>query len=299
LILIVVGLILLLRRKPSAVNIPDFQHPVEQPLEPPANHDIQPPSAPVCAFPLLIGNTHHIGSRESQQDSFVISDLSNAELCANKGVLAVIADGMGGMSDGGEISSIVTRTMLQAFNESAPTGQPEQDLLNMLSAANDNVNLFLSGRERGGSTVVAVIIHDGKLTWVAVGDSRICLIRNNALMQINREHTYAVDLDEKAAAGELSWEEAGEDPKRAALTSYLGMGTLGKIDRSLRPMQLLQGDRILLMSDGVFGNLSDDEILEAMRFEQPQESAIKLQEMTLAKQNPHQDNLTAVICQVI
>jgi serine/threonine protein phosphatase PrpC len=174
------------------------------------------------------------------------------------------------------------------------SGQPELDLLNMVNAANDNVNRFMSGRDKGGSTVVAVIIHGGNLYWVAVGDSRICLIRNGAIMQVNREHVYSVDLDEKAATGEISWESAAGDPKRAALTSYLGMSTLEKIDRSLRPMQLLDGDRVLLMSDGIFGILTDNEILHAMSLP-PQDSAMKLQEMTLAKQNPNQDNLTAVI----
>jgi len=244
--------------------------------------------------PVLIGNLHHIGARESQQDSFCISDISNAELCARKGILGVVADGMGGMADGAETSSIVTRTLLQYFNEAAPSGHPELDLLVMVNAANNNINHFMSGRDKGGSTVVAVIIHDSKLYWVAVGDSRICLVRNGAIIQLNREHVYSAELDEKAAAGEISWETAAGDSRRDALTSYLGMKTLEKIDRGFNPVQLLEGDRILLMSDGVFGVLTDTEILSAMPFS-PQESAMILQEMTLTKQNPNQDNLTAIL----
>jgi len=244
--------------------------------------------------PVLIGNMHHIGARESQQDSFGISDVSNAGLCERKGVFGVVADGMGGMADGGEVSNIVTHTMLQYFNETNPSGQPELDLLNMLFAANDNVNRYIAGRKKGGSTVVAVILNARKLYWVAVGDSRIYLIRNGALIQVNREHIYAVELDEKAATGEISWEAAASNPKRAALTSYLGMETPEKIDRNIRPMQLLTGDLVLLMSDGVFGVLSDDEILESMMFG-PQKSAETLQEKVLAKQNTNQDNFTTVI----
>ena len=245
-------------------------------------------------YPLLIGNTHHIGMRESQQDSFGISDISNAELCARKGVFGVVADGMGGMADGGDVSNIVTQTMLQYFGEVDSSGQPELDLLNMLFAASDNVNRHISGHEKGGSTAVAVIIQNGKLYWVAVGDSRIYLVRGGALVQINREHTYAVELDEKAATGELTWEDAAGDPKRAALTSYLGMSRLEKVDRNIRPVQLLGGDRILLMSDGVFGTLTDDEILAAMQND-PLKSADALQEKVMAKQNLNQDNFTAVI----
>ena len=247
---------------------------------------------PTCQ--VSIGNSHHIGTRDSQQDSFAISDISNAELCLRKGVLGVVADGMGGMADGGEISAIVAQTMLQYFYETDPSSHTELDLLNMLYAANDNVNDYISGREHGGSTIVAANIHEAKLYWVAVGDSRIYLIRSGAIVQLNREHNYAVDLDEMAATGEITWEDAANDPKRAALTSYLGIGQLEKVDRNVRPMQLINNDRVLLMSDGVFGVLSDDEIMRAMAY-QPQESAMKLQEMTLAKQNPNQDNLTAVI----
>jgi protein phosphatase len=245
-------------------------------------------------YPILVGNMTHIGARESQQDNFCISDISNAELCTRKGILGVVADGMGGMADGAETSAIVSRTMLQYFNEVDPSGHPELDLLVMLNTANENIKRFMSGRDKGGSTIVAVIIHDSKLYWVAVGDSRICLVRNGAIIQLNREHVYSVELDEKAAAGEISWETAAGDSRRDALTSYLGMKTLEKIDRGFNPVQLLEGDRILLMSDGVFGVLTDEEILSAMPH-LPQESAMMLQEMVLAKQNPNQDNLTAII----
>jgi serine/threonine protein phosphatase PrpC len=245
-------------------------------------------------YPVLLGNLHHIGARDNQQDSFCISDISNAGLCARKGILGVVADGMGGMADGAETSAIVTRTMLQYFNEVDSSDYPQFDMLVMLNTANENINRFMSGRDKGGSTVVAVIIHNCKLYWVAVGDSRIYLIRNGAIIQLNREHVYSVELDEKAAAGEISWETAAGDSRREALTSYLGIKDLEKIDRCYRPLNLLDGDRILLMSDGVFGVLTDEEILSTMPHP-PQESAMMLQEMVLAKQNPNQDNFTAII----
>jgi len=243
---------------------------------------------------VLIGNALHIGSRESQQDCFIISDISNTELCEQKGILGVVADGMGGMADGAEASAIVSRTMLQYFNEVPSSGRPELDLLNMVNIANDNVCRYMTGRDPGGSTVVAAIIQGDHFHWITVGDSRIYLFRNGAIKQINREHIYAVELDERAARGEISWESAAGDSKRAALTSYLGMRDLEKIDRNLHPVQLVDGDRVLLLSDGIFDTLTDNEILETM-FLPPQESAIQLKEKTLAKQNPNQDNLAAVI----
>lgn len=251
-------------------------------------------------FPVNIGNTHHIGSRESQQDSFGISDISNKALCEKRGVFAVIADGMGGLSNGGEVSAIVTSSMLKYFNERPFHSTPEIELLNMVGNANEEVNRYLGkdGKGKSGSTVVSVILQSRQLYWVAVGDSRICLIRNGALLQVNREHSYGCDLDEKAAMGEISYSEAQNNPQRAALTSYLGMGKLEKIDRSIRPLNLIEGDRILLMSDGVFGTLSDEEILSVMNVP-PYESTVKLEQMILAINKSKQDNFTAVILECL
>jgi serine/threonine protein phosphatase PrpC len=258
-----------------------------------------PPSPPMTdpaplPPPLGLGNAHHIGKRENQQDSFTISNMSNAELCARKGILCVVADGMGGMADGAEISAIVISTMQQHFNEAPPLGQPAQELLNMVVAANENVNRFVDGRSRGGSTVVATIVHEGKLYWISVGDSRIYLIRQGAIVQLNTEHVYMMDLAERVATGEISWEEAQSDPQKKALTSYLGMGQLEKIDRNLQPVDLIAGDYILLMSDGIFGTLSNDEILGAIT-PYPYNTAEELERRVLAKQKPNQDNLTAVV----
>lgn len=246
--------------------------------------------------PYSIGNIQNIGKRESQQDSFGISDLSNKALCAEKGIFAVVADGMGGLANGAEVSALVTRSMLNYF-ASRPFGpDTSQEFLNMLTNANNETNAFLSKNVMGrsGSTVVAVIIKDKKLHWISVGDSRICLVRNGALFQLNREHTYASELDVKAARGEISYEEARSDPQRHALTSYIGMGELEKIDRSLRPVQLAKGDRIILMSDGVFGTLSDEEILSTMHLP-PYEASSQLERLILDKDKKGQDNFTAII----
>jgi len=244
---------------------------------------------------ILIGNTHHIGARESQQDSFRMSDISDTELFERKGIFAVVADGMGGMEDGTEISNVATRSMLQYFNEVEFSADTGLDLLNMLFVANDNVNRFMDGRSgKGGSTAIAAIIRADKLFWVSVGDSRIYLYRGGACLQLNREHIYAAELDQKAAAGEIPWQEAAGDPNRGALTAYLGMGELELTDRNTHPVQLIPGDRVLLMSDGVFGTLSDGEISQAMQSE-TQNSAEILQQKILEKQLPGQDNFTAVI----
>ena len=243
-----------------------------------------------------IGNAHHIGARESQQDSFGISDIGNQALCRKKGVFAVVADGMGGLSNGALVSTTVTKSLLSSFNSRSFHSDPSTELLSMLGRANDEVNAVLghAGPGRSGSTVVAALIQDRQLYWFSVGDSRISLVRGGAIFQLNREHTYGAELDERAAMGEISFEAAKSDPQRNAVTSYLGMGRLEKIDRNVRPMQLLKGDRLLLMTDGVFGTLTDEEILSTMSLA-PHESAQQLQRLILQKNKPKQDNFTAIV----
>ena len=254
----------------------------------------------MTSLPVGIGNICHIGARESQQDNFAISDLSNADLCGQKGIFAVVADGMGGLKNGGKMSSLAAESMHRYFSEKPALPEPSIELLGMVTGANDEICRFLGRSEEGksGTTAVAVILKDRQLYWAAVGDSRICLIRKGALLQINREHTFGPELDEKAAMGEISFEEAKSDPQRAAVTSFLGMGKLEKIDRNIRPLQLLEGDRVLLMTDGVFGTLSDEEILSVMHSPASQ-SAQGLQELVLSKALPQQDNFTAVIIECL
>lgn len=288
LLVIIGGTVLILRRK-NGTESPETE-------ELPLIHTQTDSSA----FSLRIGNAHHIGARENQQDSFGISDISDSALCMEKGVLAVVADGMGGLANGAQISATVTSVMLKYFEAQRAGADCPEELLAMLGHANDEVNRFLNSgaHEQSGSTVVAALIKGNALHFISVGDSRICLVRGGSLIPINREHTYASELDEKAARGEISPTQARSDPQRRALTSYIGMGRLEKIDRSLRPIPLQHGDRILLMTDGVFGTLTEQEILDTVKLD-AYEAAPALEGAVLGKKKPGQDNFTAVILQCV
>ena len=247
-----------------------------------------------------IGNTHKIGSRESQQESFGISDISDARLCREKGVFAVAADGMGGLSNGAEVSAIVTSYMLNYFAKTTFGDDLSMELLTMALNANDEVLRFLkeNGNVQCGSTVVAAIIKDYSLNFISVGDSRIYIDRGGVLYQVNREHTYASELDEKAARSEISIEEAKNDPQRHALTSYIGMEEPLRIDRNLRPIPLAAGDRVLLMTDGVTGAVSDEEIQKAAALD-AYEAAAKLESLVESKKKKNQDNYTAIVIECL
>ena len=242
-----------------------------------------------------VGRLHSVGRRSGQQDSFAVSDVEDKSLCREKGVIAIVADGMGGLSDGDKVSSMVTLSFFRHFHERPVYGTAGDNLLQMLKEANEEVNRFL-GEKQGkcGSTLVAGIVKDRKCYWISVGDSHIYLYRGGSLMQLNREHVYGADLDAKAANGEIGREEAMRDPQRGALTSYIGMGRLEKVDRNLTPLTLQMGDRLLFMTDGVFGTLSESQIAEAMHY--PVEESVRLMDEAIrAVGKSNQDNYTAVI----
>ncbi len=246
---------------------------------------------------MAIGNAHNIGSRENQEDAFGISDVSDERKCREQGVLCVVADGMGGLCKGEEVSAAVVSAMRNRFQKMPAGGTPPQMLLSLTEQANEDVNMLTGGvGGQSGSTMLAVLVRYDQMWFASVGDSRICLCRGGSMIQLTREHTYAVELDADAGKGTITFEEAASDSQRHALTRYIGMGALDGIDFNMRPVRLLPGDCVLLMSDGVFNTLSDEEIVMTLHGSAP-EAANALESAVLAKHAPHQDNFTAIILQ--
>ena len=243
----------------------------------------------------LVGKLHKIGKRTSQQDSFAVSDENDENLCKERGLIAIVADGMGGLADGDKISSLVTLSFFRGFHENPATDNPGDMLLNMLKNANSEVNLFLKNKtEQCGSTLVTGIVKEGKLSWLTVGDSHIYLYRGASLLLLNREHIYESDLDVQVINGEISAEEAVRDTQKGALTSYIGMGKLEKVDRSRTPVSLQKGDRLLFATDGIFGTVKEEQLAKIM-MHPIQESIQLLDEWICAVDKKNQDNYTAVI----
>lgn len=206
----------------------------------------------------ICAGVSEIGKREEQQDALWFSRMEESEDC-----LAVVADGMGGLKNGGDISRIIAAQMRNAFFVPNRPAEPIMFLQNALWKVNESVNAYLDtcGNASGGSTIVAAYISGEKLYFLSVGDSRIYLIHNHTITKLNLEHNFGNELDDLARRGIISIEEAKQNRQRAALTSYVGMGDITKVDGNEEPVLLEKGDIVLLMSDGVFGTLSDREIL--------------------------------------
>lgn len=248
-----------------------------------------PAEAPVT---IQVGKLHQIGDRESQQDCLAVSP---TELYDARGVLAVVADGMGGLSDGDKMSQTAASAMMNGFMNCREYS-PEL-ILALTVEANQAVNRVLGANQgRSGTTLVAGIVKDGMFNYVSVGDSRICLYRQGLLTQLNREHIFRNELRVQAVNGLGTLWDAGTHPKAAGLTSYLGMGSLKYIDIPAEPLRVCRGDKIILMSDGVYNAMTLPE-MEAALAMPAQQAADAIGQTIHAKAYRNQDNYTAVILQ--
>jgi PPM family protein phosphatase len=246
-------------------------------------------------------NAQHIGAREQQEDSFGFSSYDQMEIINSRGFAAVLADGMGGMTHGREVSGLAVQTFLRYFQDLSKEEDIPNLLRNSLIYANDEVQRFAEHKglqNQVGSTLIAATVKNGNLFWISVGDSRIYLYRQNELIQLTEDHVYAKVLNEEAAMGKITKEEAENHPQKGALTSFLGLEELNEIDQNFIPFPLHVGDRVLLCSDGVYGFISEKEISKVLS-EIQDETCETLILKVLENNHPYQDNITAVLLDFI
>ena len=248
---------------------------------------------------LAVGNVHGLGKRGNQEDAFGVSDIGNAALCKERGVLAVVADGMGGLQRGEEVSGAATAAMLERFPTVPTAWTPAQQLLYLMYQAAGEADARVADSATGpcGSTMVAALLQGDRLSFVSIGDSRISLYRGGGLIHLNCAHTLAAESDRRAAEGGFPFDGPEDEPRRRALTSYIGMGVLKEVDFNTEPIRVLPGDRLLLMTDGVFGTVTDAELAEAMRMD-AQQAAESVERIILNKNSSIQDNYTLIVLQI-
>jgi protein phosphatase len=240
----------------------------------------------------LSASAQHIGSRESQEDSFGFGDAA-----AHDGTfLAVICDGMGGMEHG----EAASQTAVRAFREAYARKSAEESIPEALdrSVFETNRAVVTLAEEMGllenlGTTLIAAVATPGGFYYVSVGDSGLFLVSGGEIRTVNQPHVFANFLERAVAKGLISAEDAARHPERESLTSYIGIEVLEEIDRNREPHPLQTGDTILLATDGLFNTLAPEEIAGCLHGS-PVSWPEVLVARTLARENPHQDNVTVV-----
>lgn len=281
-------------------NVRDHECSGEQPMEPPTPAEVHPVpitketvEETVCPIPgISLGKIHDIGRRDYQQDSF-----GQTAVLRNTGILAVLADGMGGLSGGERVSQKIVMEAL-TFGSTLQANQVSTALPGMVAGINRAVNQMLGpkGLYTSGSTVVSALITGNALRWISVGDSRVYLYRDGQISQLSRDHDLLQDWMPDILEGKRSMAEALRDPNGRKLTSFIGMGELRHVDYNRTPIALLPGDRVLLMSDGVYGTVSDAEMAAILRdCGSVQLAASHIGQRIMGAALPYQDNYTLIV----
>ena len=211
--------------------------------------------------------------------------------------LFAVADGVGGHQAGEVASQTSVETLARAFGEGEHT---TEGLVVAAEAANHAVwELAQGSREKRGMgttlTALALVQENGEetLALINVGDSRAYLLQQGELIQLTEDHSL---VEELVRDGKLTPAEAQVHPQRSIITRALGMEPVIKVDSwEITPYA---GDRILLCSDGLTNELSDERIASTLRqLADPQEAAHDL--VRQARAAGGSDNITVVVVDVV
>lgn len=230
--------------------------------------------------------------RKNNEDSFGYWEPEDDEEFARMGRLAIVADGMGGYEGGQEASRLAVDTMVETYRNHAG-GNPQQALIEGLQAAHEEIRRYgmahpeLQGM---GTTCTAVAIVGDALHYVHVGDTRLYLIRDTQITQVTRDHSYVGRLVE---AGMISREEAEHHPQRNILTAAVGTSPELMLESPGRPEPLLAGDVLVICTDGLWGQVHDREILDAVTTQSVEDASRGL--IDLARERGGPDNITVSI----
>ncbi|MDL9978202.1 PP2C family protein-serine/threonine phosphatase [Microbacterium sp. ASV49] len=207
----------------------------------------------------------------------------------------IVADGMGGHQAGEIASAIVIEEFTTLVGRASVTIDDVQSALGRARVRVDELSES-SGSEGAGTTLAGVVVAEieGEGYWLAVnlGDSRTYLLSDGDFEQISVDHSVVQELID---LGQLDPGAAAHDSRRNVITRALGAGSAAEPDFWLLPAS--RGDRVLVCSDGLSGEVDGEAIAEILRAEpNPQTAAERL--VQAAIDHGGRDNVTALVVDV-
>lgn len=206
-------------------------------------------------------------------------------------MLVVVADGMGG-HNAGEVASATAVSVIEgAYDEMRR--EPAGRLKEALETANSTIHqksIQNAETEGMGTTCTALLLQDGFAYSAHVGDSRIYLIRKDAIYLMTEDHSAVMQL---VKSGELTLAEARHHPDKNVVTRCLGTRPQVEVSSWPERLPLQPGDHFLLCSDGLYDQVRDDEILAIVS---PRTAAAACEELVrVAKERGAPDNVTVAV----
>ena len=211
--------------------------------------------------------------------------------------LLAVADGMGGHAGGNVASSLVIARLAPLDGDSHGADDALEILARTLAKANSSLATAMDAQPelKGMGTTLSALMRCGStgLALVHIGDSRAFLLRDGAVTQITRDHSFVQSLVD---TGRITEEEAEHHPQRSLVTRVLTGAPEDEPDLSIRQARL--GDRYLICSDGLSDYVGRDTIAEVLVGGlSPDETSAKLVDLALRAGAP--DNVTVVIGDIV
>jgi len=170
------------------------------------------------------------------------------------GTLAVLADGLG-KNEAGRISSIVcVKTITKMFREEGSNQKVTYFFKKALNKANHEIIKRVE-RDKGGASVLSVVVTGNVLYYALVGDAMVAIFRNKELIRLSEGH--AIDEVAKRAYydGKIQKSDAIYALKEKKLLYYVGQESFKNIEICEAPIELYKNDIIVLMSRGIYEGL--------------------------------------------
>jgi serine/threonine protein phosphatase PrpC len=232
--------------------------------------------------------------RLANQDSVAVVLPEDLRQLAERGVLTVVADGMGG-HEGGEVASGIAAARVAEAYYAAP-GSPQDALLKAFEVANREIYEMARTHPRligMGTTCTAVAVVNGLAYSAHVGDSRLYLIREGHIYQMTEDHSATMEM---VRHGMLTLAEARSHDERNVILK--AMGTRPELDTAhwSAPFPARENDRLLLCSDGLYERIEDHELADITSSRTPIDGCRELIRLAVERQST--DNVSAVVLEV-
>lgn len=247
-------------------------------------------------YKIEAGTGQHLGDRNEQQDRVALFTAPKAPGY----VMAVLADGMGGLTGGAMAAEQVIRTARQNFESFSPLSESVETMIKTIGQEAHTVitlNALSSEMQPHSTMVILVLTSDGTAVWGHVGDSRLYRFSGPNFAERTSDHSYVEKL---VREGKLKREEAKNHRMSNLLVNVLGSTTNEHFVSINRYDGLKPGDSFLLCSDGLWHYFADSELGAAIAMNSPREAS----EMLIKKAREratggNADNCTLAIVKLV
>lgn len=238
----------------------------------------------------VAGIAQTTGSRQVQADV--------AQVWTNRsGTMAVLADGIGSANTGAVCAQIAADTILDRFEPYHELNDPVYFFKSAFGEANRRIQKT-AGERRGGASVGVVFLNRTHLYYAVAGNVRVAILRSEEIIPLSKGQTIDVLAAQAYEDGKISRQDTLWSMEEKRVWNYLGQDGFREIEICSQPILLKQGDKVLLMSKGIFEEISWSETEDILVDSAPlQELAERMVDAVEQKKSPQADNGSVILIQ--